>query len=154
MVDIKARDIMFLLLHNKLPVMERLFRIKLKPDPYCLRCPQAEINDVVHFFCKCEAVSNTWSWMKSQVVRMGQMGPNVTDWDIINLFFPNLTRGREILWLVSNYIIYVWETVNIKKQEVKLDKFYGFLTFKFKMHQAMSVGLDPVLAQILNLHYN
>ena len=32
-VDIKARDIMFLLLHNKLPVMERLFRIRLKPDP-------------------------------------------------------------------------------------------------------------------------
>ena len=85
---------------------------------------------------------------------MGQMGSNVTDWDIINLFFPNSSRGREILWLVSNYIIYVWETVSIKKQEVKLDKFYGFLTFKFKMHQAMSVGLDPVLAQILNLHYN
>ena len=83
---------------------------------------------------------------------MGQMGPNVTDWDIINLFFPNLRRGREILWLVSNYIIYVWETVSIKKKEFKIDKFYGFLTFKFKMHQATSVGLDPVLAQIINLH--
>ena len=54
-VDVKARDIMFLLLHNKLPVMERLFRMRLKPDPYCLRCTRAEINDVVHFFCKCEA---------------------------------------------------------------------------------------------------
>ena len=37
-VDIRARDVMFLLLHNKLPVKERLFRIRLKPDPYCLRC--------------------------------------------------------------------------------------------------------------------
>ena len=152
-VDIKARDIMFLLLHNKLPVMERLFRIRLKPDPYCLRCPQAEINDVVHFFCKCEAVSNTWSWLKSQVVRMGRMGPNVSDWDIVNLFFPNSSRGQEILWLVSSYILYVWETVHIKKQEVKLEKFFGFLTFKFKMHQATSVGLDRVLFQLLNLHY-
>ena len=36
-VDIKARDVMFLLLHNKLPVKERLLRIRLKPDPYCLK---------------------------------------------------------------------------------------------------------------------
>ena len=76
-VDIKARDVMFLLLHNKLLVEERLFRIGLKPDPYCLRCPQAEISDVTHFFCGCEAVSNSWSWVKRQVVRLGRMGQGI-----------------------------------------------------------------------------
>merc|ERR1712002_762406 len=60
-VDSKAKDVMFLLLHNKLPVKERLFRIRLKHDPYCLKCASAEISDVTHFFCRCEAVSNTWS---------------------------------------------------------------------------------------------
>ena len=54
-VDSKAKDVMFLLLHNKLPVKERLFRIGLKNDPYCLKCDGAEINDIVHFFCSCEA---------------------------------------------------------------------------------------------------
>ena len=44
--------------------------------------------------------------------------------------------------MVSTYILYVWETVNVKKQEVKLDKFFGFLTFKFKMHEAISLELD------------
>ena len=48
-VDIKARDVMFLLLHNKLPVKERLFRIRVKPDPYCIRCAQAEICDIEQF---------------------------------------------------------------------------------------------------------
>ena len=134
-VDMKARDIMFLLLHNKLPVKERLFRIRLKPDPYCLTCARAEICDVTHFFCSCEAVSSTWSWLKMQVVGLGQMGPNVADWDILNLFFPHSSRGRELIWLVSTYVLYVWETVYNKKKEVELDKFFGFLTFKFKMHQ-------------------
>ena len=153
MVDIRARDVMFLLLHNKLPVRERLFRIRMKADPYCLTCPQAEISDIIHFFCNCEAVSNTWSWLRRQVVRLGRLEPNVDDWDILNLFFPNSSRGLEILWLVSTYVLYVWETVNIKKKEVKLDKFFGFLKFKFKMHQADSLGLDQVLIQLLNLHY-
>ena len=91
-VDVKARDVMFLLLHNKLPVKERLFRIRLRPDPYCLRCAQAEICDIIHFFCGCEAVS----WLKRQVVRLGRMAQNVADRDVINLFFPNSRRGREV----------------------------------------------------------
>merc|ERR1712242_199556 len=47
-VDVKARDVLFLLLHNKLPVKERLFRIGIKKDPYCFKCTGAEINDIVH----------------------------------------------------------------------------------------------------------
>ena len=81
------------------------------------------------------------------------MGPNVTDWNIINLFFPNSSRGQELVWLVSTYVLYVWETVYIKKKEVELDKFFGFLTFKFKMHQETLIGLDRVLCQPTNLHY-
>ena len=42
---------------------------------------------------------------------------------------------------------YVWEMVQVKKLEVKLDKFFGFLTFKYKMHQATSS------IQLKNLHY-
>ena len=76
------------------------------------------------------------------------MGQNVADWDVIHLFYPNSIRGREILWLISNYILYLWETVHIKKKEVKVEKFFGFLTFKFKMHTATSVG--PDLLQLLN----
>ena len=50
-VDARARDVMYLLIHNKLPVPERLFRIRLKNDPYCRTCVGgAEIADVEHFF--------------------------------------------------------------------------------------------------------
>merc|ERR1712240_476423 len=37
-MDARARDVMYILIHNKLPVPERLFRIRVKNDPYCLIC--------------------------------------------------------------------------------------------------------------------
>ena len=46
-----ARDILYLMVHNKLPVLERMFRIRLATDPYCEYCPGAVISDVEHFFC-------------------------------------------------------------------------------------------------------
>ena len=147
MVDVKARDVLFLLLHNKLPVKERLFRIGLKHDPYCIKCAGAEIDDIVHFFCTCEAVSNTWSWLKSKVMQLGNMGAVVDDWDLVNFLYRKSSHDSEIVWLVSSYVLYVWETVHDKKLEVKRDKFFGYLTFKYKMHQMTSPD------QPLNLHH-
>ena len=132
---------------NKLPVKERLFRIGLGHDPYCIKCAGAEVHDIVHYFCSCDAVSNTWTWVKRQVLQLGQMGVGVDDWEIINLFFPNSCHDTEIVWLVSTYVLYVWEMVQVKKLEVKLEKFFGFLTFKYKMHQTTSQY------QLKNLHY-
>ena len=98
-VDGKARDVLFLL-----AVKERLFRIGLKHDPYCIKCAGAEVNDIMHFFCTCEAVCNTWLWLKIQVVQLGHMGAGVRvdNWDLVNLLFPNSTCDSEIVWLVSS----------------------------------------------------
>ena len=101
----------------------------------------------MHFFCSCDAVSYTWTWVKRQVVQLGKMGAGVDDWDTINLLFPNSCHDTEIVWLVSTYVLYVWEMAQVKKLEVKLEKFFGFLTFKYKMHQTISQD------QLLNLHY-
>ena len=147
MVDCKARDILFLLLHDKLPVKERLFRIGMRNDPYCFKCAGAEVNDIVHFFCSCVAVCNTWSWLKRQLVHLGQMQAGVEDEEIINLCFVKSSCETEIVWMLSSYVLYVWEMVHIKKLEVKLDKFFGFLTFKYKMDQTITPD------RLKNLHY-
>ena len=147
LVEGKARDVLYLLLHNKLPVKERLFRIGLKHDPYCLKCAGAEVSDIVHFFCICGAVCDTWYWLKRQVIQLGNTGADVDDWDLVNLMFLNSSRDSEIVWMISSYVLYVWETVYIKKQEVKLDKFFGYLKFKYKMYQETSPH------QLINLHY-
>jgi len=145
-VDSLSRDVLFLLLHNKLPVKERLFRIGINHDPYCLKCAGAEVHDIVHFFCTCETVCNTWVWLRGQVVQLGQMRVDVDDWDVVNLLFPKSSRDSEIVWLITSYVSYVWEMVHVRKSKVKLDKFFGYLTFKYKMHQMTSPDQ-------INLHY-
>ena len=59
-----SRDVLYLLVHNKLPVRERIFRIGLRVDPYCGQCPGGEICDLEHFFCSCLRVANVWGWVR------------------------------------------------------------------------------------------
>ena len=115
---------------NKLPVQERLFRIRLKADPYCLYCVGAEIGDAVHYFCTCNKTSETWSWVKRQVIT--QVGRDVLDWDVLNLFFPKSRRDKEMVWMLTHYVLYVWNSLYVKESDVKLDQFIGYLKFKFK----------------------
>ena len=68
----RARDVMYLHLPNKLPVQQRLYRIRLKPDPYCQYCPGAELGDIVHHFCGCQRTVETWTWVREQIIRYGQ----------------------------------------------------------------------------------
>ena len=58
-VEMRARDMMYLLLRDKKPVQERLYRIKLKVDPYCLYCPGAEFGGIIHYFCECQRTVET-----------------------------------------------------------------------------------------------
>ena len=84
-VDARARDVMYLMIHNKLPVKERLFRIRIKNDPYCMACAGAEIADVEHYFAKCDGIAGTWAVVKKEVLRYGKF--KVEDWKILNLMF-------------------------------------------------------------------
>ena len=76
-VDARARDVMYLLIHNKLPVQERLFRIRIKNDPYCRTCDGAEIADVEHFFSQCEGIVGTWTLLRKEVLRLGKFDKNI-----------------------------------------------------------------------------
>ena len=138
-VEVRARDVLYLLVHNKLPVPERLFRIRLKPDPYCQFCESAEIADVEHLCCLCEKTSMAWAWVRGKLVGIGgQQQQNLDDWDLLNLFFISCDYDKEIVWLISSYVLYVWENVFVRGAEVKLEKFFGFLTYKYREHQSSS----------------
>ena len=125
-----VRDVMFLLIHNKLPVQERLCRIRLRADPYCVYCVRAEIGDAEHFFCTCHKTSETWSWVKRQVI--SQVGRDILDWDAINLFIPKSRQDKEMVWMLTHYVLHVWDSLHVKESDVKLDQFIGYLKFKFK----------------------
>ena len=67
-------------------------------------------------------------------MQLGPVGASVDDWDLINLLFLNSSCDSEIVWLVSSYVQHVREMVHVKNLEVKFEKFFGYLTFKYKMH--------------------
>ena len=140
-VDAKARDVMYLLIHNKLPVPERLFRIKMKNDPYCQICIGAEISDIEHFFTRCEGIVGSWSMMKNEILRYGNFRNDVDDWKILNLMFPKSKLDKELTWLVSSYVLYVWDSVYVRGAEVRAEQFFGFLKFKYKELQKRSTNI-------------
>ena len=140
-----ARDLLFLLVHNKLPVPERLFRIGLKHSPYCKHCVGAEIADLEHFFCSCVKTRQAWSWVRLKILDLCDQGLMSSNWELINLFLPATQFEQEIVWLVGNFVEYVWDNVFIRNSEVKLEKLFGFLSFKYKIDQKLSgVSLSQI----------
>ena len=135
-----CKEILFLLIHNKLPVKERLFRIRLAVDPYCELCfgtVGAEICDVEHFFCTCSRVAQTWGRLKDMVVNMlGVEDTDISDGKLINLCLPNNRRSNEVIWLIGTYVGEVWRSIFVKgAAELNNAQFFGFLKFKYKTDQ-------------------
>ena len=130
--DLNAREVYLLLLHNKLPVPERKFRVGLLRDPYCVACDAASIADLEHAFCGCIKISSIWSWMRMKLSAMNNMIVSTTDWDLLNFFFPSALNEMAMVWLLSSYVQFVWEKAYVKKVHVDLNTFFGFLTFKYR----------------------
>ena len=73
------------------------------------------------------------------------MGVQVTDEDLLKFKLPNLYED-EVTWLLGNYFAKVWMKVFLEAvDEIKLDEFFGFLTFKFKEdHLGARHPLNPI----------
>ena len=126
-----VRDVCFLMVHNKLATNERLFRIGMRNDPYCVYCPAATICNTEHFFCHCIRVKRVWHHVKSILVPL--LKADVDDWSLINFFMPKNEYENETVWLVANYTALVWrELFTCNSEELKEEEFFGFLTFKFR----------------------
>ena len=136
------RDSLFLLIHNKLPVRERLFRIGLALDPYCEVCPSAEICDVGHFFCSCYRVSQAWQGVRAMLERvLGVNCDNCSDLQLVSLHFPASMGGTKGVWLMGTFVSWVWEEIFIRGAPVlKKEHFFGYLKFKYKI--ALQLGCD------------
>ena len=113
----------------------------MKNDPYCQICIGAEISDIEHFFTRCEGIVGSWSMMKNEILRYGNFRNDVDDWKILNLMFPKSKLDKELTWLVSSYVLYVWDSVYVRGAEVRAEQFFGFLKFKYKELQKRSTNI-------------
>ena len=122
-VKAESRDIMFLLLHNKLIVPERLFRIGVRNDPYCLHCLGAEIGDIEHFFCCCVRTASAWKWFRIGLLTLGgRDGILISNFSLLNLLLPSTILELDIVWLVTHYVHYVWNMAKDGSGMVSVEK--------------------------------
>ena len=139
------RQLLFLLIHDKLPVKERLFRIGLKPDPYCLICPAALEGNREHFFSGCIMTKDAWKWLRTTMLPLFNSGLLVSNLDLLTLFLPPRSDDHGIIWLLGKYVHYVWMMVYENEREVQVDKLFGFLKYKYKSEEVqISSKLDTV----------
>ena len=135
-----SREILFLLLHNKLPVRERLFRIRLAVDPYCEHCfgsDGAIICDIEHFFCACSRVVQVWKRLKIMIANLlAVQEAHLSDMDLLNLRLPRNNFNNEVVWLIGNYVGKLWDCLIIRSAASLCDdQFFGFLKFKYRVDQ-------------------
>ena len=88
-----------------------------------------------HFFFFCVKTRQAWSRVRLKILDMCDQGLVSSNWELINLFLPRTQYEQETVWLVGNFVGYVWDDVYIRNSEVRLEKLLGFLTFKYKIDQ-------------------
>ena len=105
-VDSASHDICYLLVHNKLPVKERLFRVNLIGDPYCSICPGTQLCDIDHFFCSCLRVKEAWLLIKNSIHNL--IGSAPPDYQLVRFSFPKCNFENEVIWLMGSYVRELW----------------------------------------------
>ena len=70
---------------------------------------------------------------------MGLLGAEsaaISNWELINFFFPRSNSEKEVVWLTGMYIAKAWEDLFIRSGEkLKAEQFFGFLRFKYRAAQ-------------------
>ena len=100
-LTISARNVLYLRIHNKLPVRERLVRIGVAINSYCDVCPGAEICDISHYFCSCVRMAAVWQEVRAFLVGMvGGRSQLCSDLELLMLQFPK-SRGGEFCCMVG-----------------------------------------------------
>ena len=93
-----VQETTLLLVHNKLPVKERLFRIGLARDPYCDICDTAVIQDTQHFFTQCERVRVYWRWVRAVLSHfVGNQADLIQDSALLNFCWTQCSWDREMV---------------------------------------------------------
>ena len=134
-----TREILYLAVHNKLPVRERTFRIGLIKDPYCSTCLEtrgAFISDREHVFCSCEKVEAVWTEVRTLLESISPaILSTLTNLQMITLDIPKIVEEDTFVWIIGHYMNLVWKYVHIQGIQIGKKKVFGFLKFKYKVDQ-------------------
>ena len=132
--NMKVQETSFLLVHDKLPVKEHLYRIGLSRDPYCDSCDAAVFADTLHYFALCDQVNAFWKWIRTVLyLIMGVQADLIKDMDLLNFSWTSSKYDREVVWLISWFVWFRWSKFEIDgSSTINGRELFGFMRFKYK----------------------
>ena len=147
-LEVKEREMMFLLVHNILPTRERLLRLNQADTDQCLDGDGVET--VEHLFCTCRRSQVAWSWMRRKVLnRYPELG-GLSNFELLHLLSLDTSDcPLDLIWLVTHFVTYVWErrVANPASYYIDLDKFIVFLQQKLAFNQTSQNKVSPNILQ-------
>ena len=148
-LDGKGRDLFFSFLNNIYPTKERLLRMNQHPTGFCEFC-RGVTEDVLHLLTDCAKSRNLWVFVKNIIVTILPPNSNfllVDNFSIIMLNFAKFNRENAILFLLSNYALFL-HSMRTQKENPSINKLKGFLSFSMSLHKKKKL---PPLGEIAAL---
>ena len=147
------RELIFLLIHNKLLVRERMYRIGLIADPYCLTCLDngegAILCDVDHIFCSCIRVADTWKKIKLLLEELLNIEEVDASNNIIRMNLP-MQHVPGAIWIIGAYISAIWNTRD--NATICEEELFGFMKYKFRsIKMGTSSQIETVDTKLVKL---
>ena len=133
-LDVKQRELLFMLVHNILPTRQRLFRLNQAQDVNCLEGDGEE--SIEHLFCSCRRTQAAWAWMRRKIINLFPHLQALSNFEMLNLVTVGQTKVVDYVWLISNYVDYVWaQKSELNDYNIDLDKFILILQQKYVLNQ-------------------
>ena len=148
MLEPRAREILFMIIHNIIPNRDRLFsKFNMAPDPFCLHC--RVLHDNSHIFSECQLVREAWFWTRQRLLDMvPQENASTSNFEFINLMFDSYVLENEVIWILGIWVELVWNFVICKKKSLNLETVKSEISLRFITHQNSNL---PALAHINGL---
>ena len=128
------REVIYLIVHNKLSVIERLFHIGLSADPYCISWlknkKRATVADLEHLFCGFQLVAHVWYSLKDIPRNLIPVNlQDISDFDLLHWGFLKLVKRMKFL----GYWLFIWMKYGIINRRRALQGFGKMKCLAFKI---------------------
>jgi exonuclease III len=128
MFTVERREFLFLLTHNILPTGERIRRLNLG-DGECDCGGGVETPE--HLFFTCVRTQSAWAWMRRKMETVAPAARVFSEQDFLKLDF----KSKILLWLISFYFHFVWNTVKDNKKDMNIEHLERALKSEFDFFQ-------------------
>ena len=137
-----------MIVRNIVANKDRVFKFNMTASPNCATC--GVLQDNVHLFCECLNVREAWFWMRQRLLSfLPQEDAQTSNFEFLNLMFPQSVMDSESVWLLGFYVQQVWVHVICKKKNLSQRQIKIECAQQFIKHQ---VSNRPSLAHIIGLN--